>query len=73
MIERFSGLSIRERLQAESHEVRQCVLEIMDELFQPMLRYEIEDALRPSGLSRSQRRKIAQVLKNIPIIAIGEH
>ena len=65
------NLSIGDRLQAEPHKVRQRVLEIMDELSRPMTRAEIEEALRPSGMTRSERRRAAQALKLLPIIAIG--
>ena len=65
------NLSIGDRLQAEPHKVRQRVLEIMDELSRPMTRAEIEEALRPSGMTRSERRRAAQALKLLPIITIG--
>lgn len=65
------NLSIGDRLQAEPHKVRQRVLEIMDELSRPMDRREIEEALRPSGMTRSERRRAAQALKLLPIILIG--
>lgn len=65
------NLSVGDRLQAESHKVRQRVLEIMDELSRPMTRAEIEEALRPSGMTRSERRHAAKALRLLPIIAIG--
>jgi hypothetical protein len=66
------NLSIGDRLQAEPHKVRQRVLEIMDELSRPMTRAEIEEALRPAGMTRSERRRMAQLLRHLPIIAIGK-
>ena len=71
MSDRCPNLSIGDRLQAEPYKVRKRVLEIMDELSQQMERREIEEALRPTGMTRSQRRKVAQALKHLPIIAIG--
>lgn len=65
------NLSIGDRLKAEPFKVRRRVLEIMDQLSRPMTRAEIEEALRPTGMSRSERRRTAQVLKALPIIAIG--
>lgn len=68
---RRPNLSVGDRLQAEPFKVRRRVLELLDEISQPMPRWQIEDALLDSGLTRSQRRKVAQALKNLPIIAIG--
>ena len=65
-------LSVDERLQAEPGSVRRRVLELMDELSRPMTRAEIEEALRPSGMTRSERRRAAQTLKLLPIILISE-
>lgn len=65
------NLSVGDRLQAEPHKVRQRVLEILDELSQPMPRSQIEEALRPTGMTRSERRKVARALHLLPIIAIG--
>lgn len=65
-------LSVGDRLQAEPHKVRQRVLELLDEMSAPMHRREIEDALLAAGgFTRSERRRLAQVLKRLPIIAIG--
>ncbi len=65
-------LSIGDRLQAEPHRVRQRVLELLDEMSAPMHPREIEDALLTAGgFTRSERRRIVQVLKRLPIIAIG--
>ncbi|WP_407873884.1 hypothetical protein [Qipengyuania nanhaisediminis] len=65
------NLSIGDWLKAEPYKVRRRVLEVMDELSRPMTRAEIEEALRPSGMTRSERRRIAKMLKHLPIIAIG--
>jgi hypothetical protein len=64
-------LSIGDRLQAEPHRVRQRVLELLDEMTAPMHPREIEAALFDAGFTRSERRRIVQVLKRLPIIAIG--
>lgn len=65
-------LFVGDRLAAEPHRVRQRVLEILDEMSAPMSRQEIEDALLVAGgFSRAERRKLAQALKALPIIAIG--
>jgi hypothetical protein len=65
-------LYVGDRLQAEPHKVRQRVLEILDEMSVPMSRQQIEDALLTAGgFSRAERRKLAQALKCLPIIAIG--
>ena len=71
LMPRRVNLSVGDRLQAEPHKVRQRVLEIMDELSRPMTRAEIEEALRPSGMTRSERRRAAHALKLLPIISIG--
>lgn len=65
------NLSIGDRLQAEPYQVRRRVLELLDEMSAPLSREAIEDALLPAGLSRSQRRKTAKALGQLPIIAIG--
>lgn len=65
-------LSVGDRLEAEPHKVRKRVLELLDELSRPMDRREIEEALRPSGMTRSERRRAAQALQLLPIIAIGD-
>lgn len=68
---RTPNLSIGDKLMAEPFQVRRRVLELLDEMSRPMDRREIEEALRPSGMTRSQRRRAAQALKHLPIIAIG--
>lgn len=65
-------LYVGDRLQAEPPAVRQRVLELLDEMSAPMERWQIEDALLVAGgFSRSERRRLAQALKHLPIIAIG--
>lgn len=65
-------LSVGDRLMAENHKTRRLVLQILDELSRPMSRREIEDALLAAGgFTRSERRRLAQALKPLPIIAIG--
>ena len=59
-------------LQSAPAEVRRHVAELLDDMSSPMLREEIEDALLfAGGFTRSERRRIAQALKRLPIIAIG--
>ena len=59
-------------LQSAPVAVRKLVAELLDDLSAPMLREEIEDALLfAGGFTRSERRRIAQALKRLPIIAIG--
>ena len=59
-------------LQNAHVKVRQLVTELLDDMSAPMLREEIEDALLfAGGFTRSERRRIAQALKRLPIIAIG--
>lgn len=65
------NLSVGDRLQAEPFKVRRRVLELLDEISQPMPRWQIEEALRATGMTRSERRRVAQALKILPIIAIG--
>jgi endonuclease III len=60
-----------DKLKAASPEVRQAALALMDELSAPMHPREIERALCRAGLSRSKARPIVNVLKHLPIIAIG--
>lgn len=62
---------VRKKLKAAPPDVRSLVLALLDEISQPMARSEIEEALRPSGMTRSERRRAAQALKNLPIIAIS--
>ena len=65
-------LYVSDRLQAEPPPVRQRVLEILDEMSAPMDRRDIEDALLAAGgFTRSERRRLAQALRHLPIIAIG--
>lgn len=66
-------LSIGDRLQAESYHVRRRVLELLDEMSAPMDPRSIEKALRQSGLTRGQSRKIVRALKTVQIIAIGRY
>lgn len=65
------NLSIGDRLQAEPYQVRRRVLELLDEMSAPMEVRSIEKALRQSGLSRGQARKVIRALKPVTIIAIG--
>ena len=59
-------------LQSAPVAVRKLVAELLDDMSAPMLREEIEDALLfAGGFSRSERRRIAQALKRLPIIAVG--
>jgi hypothetical protein len=60
-----------EKLEAASPEVRAALLELLDELSAPMHPREIERALCSSGMSRSKARPIVNVLKHLPIVAIG--
>lgn len=62
---------VRQKLKAAPPEVRSLVLALLDEISQPMARREIEEALRPSGMTRGDRRRAAQALKDLPIIAIS--
>ena len=61
-----------ERLRAASPEVREAVLALMDELTAPMHPRQIEKALVRSGMSRGKARPIVNVLKHLPIVAIGD-
>lgn len=60
-----------EKLRAASPEVRTAVLALLDELSRPMSPRELEKALCGSGMSRSKARPIVNVLKHLPIVAIG--
>jgi hypothetical protein len=65
-------LTVGDRLQAENHKVRQRVLEILDEMSAPMTARQIELALLEGGdWTRSERRRIVNALKVLPIVAIG--
>ena len=59
------------RLDAQPPHVRQLLLELLDEMTTPLHPSEIEGALHRAGFSRSERRRMVQVLKRLPIIAIG--
>ena len=65
------NLNIGDRLEGESRRVRMRVLELLDEMSEPMDPRSIEKALRRSGLSRGQSRKIVRALKPVTIIAVG--
>lgn len=60
-----------EKLQASPPEVRAAVLELLDELSAPMSAREIEAALCRNGFKRSNARPVVNVLKRLPLIAIG--
>jgi DNA-binding IclR family transcriptional regulator len=60
-----------EKLEAASPQVRAAVLELLDQLSAPMHPSEIERALCRAGMSRSKARPIVNVLKQLPIVAIG--
>jgi hypothetical protein len=60
-----------EKLRAAPPEVRAALLELLDELSAPMHPSEIERALCRAGMSRSKARPIVNVLKQLPIVAIG--
>ena len=64
-------MSALEKLANVSPEVRKAVLALMDELSAPMHPREIEQALCRSGMTRSKARPIVNVLKHLPIVAIG--
>ena len=64
-------MSAMEKLRAATPEVRMAVLEILDEMSAPMHPREIERALCRAGMSRSKARPIVNVLKHLPIVAIG--
>ncbi len=60
-----------DKLRAAPPEVREAALALMDELSAPMHPREIERALCRAGMSRSKARPIVNVLKHLPIVAIG--
>jgi len=60
-----------ERLAAATPEVRQHVLELLDAMSAPMHPRHIERALCDAGFSRSQARPLVNILKRLPVIAIG--
>lgn len=60
-----------EKLQAAPPEVREAVLELLDELSRPMTARELERALQDAGFTRSQAKPVVMVLKHLPIVAIG--
>ncbi len=61
-----------EKLDRASPAVRAAVLELLDEISAPMHPREIELALCRNGFTRSKARPIVNVLKRLPIIAIGD-
>ena len=60
-----------ERLAAATPEVRQQVLELQDAMSAPMHPRQIERALCDAGFSRSKARPLVNILKRLPLIAIG--
>jgi thymidylate synthase ThyX len=58
-------------LAAASPEVRAVALKLLDEISAPMHPREIERALCQNGFTRSKARPIVNVLKRLPLIAIG--
>ncbi len=61
-----------EKLDAAPLKVRAAALELLDEVSRPMHPREIEQALCRNGFTRSAARPIVNILKNLPIIFIGE-
>lgn len=59
------------RLDGQPAHVRELVLELLDAMTTPLHPSEIEAALFEAGFSRGDRRRMVQVLKRLPIIAIG--
>ena len=69
---RRPNLSIGDRLEGESHRVRKRVLEVLDEMSAPMTARQIEAALiEAGGWTRTERRRIVNALKVLPLVAIG--
>jgi hypothetical protein len=60
-----------EKLQTASPEVRTAVLELLDELSAPMTAREIEKAPCRNAFTRSRARPVVNVLKRLPVVAIG--
>ncbi len=60
-----------DKLRAPSPEVRAAALEILDEISAPMSPRELEVALCRAGFTRSKARPIVNVLKRLPVIALG--
>lgn len=60
-----------EKLEEAPVEVRAAVTALLDEISAPMTPREIEAALCRNGFSRSKARPIVNLLKKLPIIAIG--
>lgn len=60
-----------DKLRAAPPDVREAALALMDELAVPMHAREIERALCRAGFTRSKARPIVNVLKHLPIVAIG--
>lgn len=58
-------------LESQPPEVRNLVLELLDEMTSQLHPSEIEAALFEAGFSRAERRRMVQVLKRLPIIAMG--
>lgn len=61
-----------ERLTTAPPEVQALTLELLDEISRPMHPRDIEKALCRAGFTRSKARPIVNVLKNLPLILIGE-
>lgn len=60
-----------EKLQAAPPPVRELALALLDEPSAPMHPRELERALCRAGFTRSKARPIVNVLKHLPVIAIG--
>ena len=64
-------MTAQDKLRAATPEVRKLTLALMDELTAPMHPREIEKALCRAGFTRSKARPVVNVLKHLPIVAIG--
>lgn len=64
-------ISLLARLDEQPSHIRQLVLELLDEMTSPLHPSEIEGALHQAAFSRGERRRMVQVLKRLPIIAMG--
>jgi hypothetical protein len=65
-------MTAQEQLEAATPEVRAVALALLDSVSAPMHPRAIERALCESGFTRSKARPIVNVLKRLPIIAMGD-
>lgn len=64
-------MTAQDRLRAASPDVRNLVLELLDEISAPMAPRELDRAFQDEGFSRAQARKMTLALKHLYVVALA--